>query len=167
MTLGEFIAKLDGVRATPRGILALCPSHPDRRQSLSVNEGERGLLVKCWAGCTTAEIVAAMELRLCDLFYDAGLPRQSRPRPLAHPRRDRNRIAFQLRFHGDKLFLRAQAVLDAAKDLDIATWTEGQLNQALGAVAKAYTDRERADLLDQVAFGLRSRALEKGSPHAA
>jgi hypothetical protein len=168
MTLGEFIAKLDGVRPTPRGILALCPSHPDRRQSLSVNEGERGLLLKCWAGCTTTEIVAAMGVTLSDLFYDARRPRQDRQQRPAHPRRDRNQMAFQLRFHGDKLFLRAQAVLDAAKHLDSASWTDDQLDRALGAVAKARADLERADLLDQVAFELRRKILTKETNrHAA
>lgn len=167
MTLGDFIAKLDGVRHTSRGILALCPNHPDKHPSLSVRGGDRGLLIKCWAGCTTSEVVATLGLKLCDLFFDAEVPQSARQRRPAKPRVNVNSIAFSLRFHGDLFFLRSTAVLAAAKDLDIASWTDDQLDRALGAVGKAYTDRERADLLDQVAFGLRSRALEKGSPHAA
>jgi hypothetical protein len=167
MTFNELLPHLSGVRHTSRGILALCPSHPDRHQSLSVREGERGLLFKCWAGCPTSAIVAALGLKLCDLFYDAGLPRHARPRPPARPRVDRNQIAFRLRLHGDLLFLRSTAVLGAATNLTLAGWSNAQLDQALAAVAKAYTDRERADLLDQVAFGVRCRVLEKGTAHAA
>jgi hypothetical protein len=167
MTLNELLPHLSGGRHTSRGILALCPSHPDRHPSLSVREGDCGLLLKCWAGCSAATIVAAMGLRLTDLFYDAGLPRHAQQRRPAKPRINLNHIAFSLRLHGDLLFLRSTSVLDAAKDLDVAKWTDGQLDQALAAVAKAHTDRARADLLDQVAFGVRSRALEKGRAHAA
>jgi hypothetical protein len=105
--------------------------------------------------------VAALGLRLCDLFYDAGLPRQTRPRPPARPRLDRNQIAFRLRFHGDKLYLRAQAVLAAATNLDIAPWSSDDLERAIKAIGSAYHDLERVTMLEDVALKLRRKVLAK------
>ena len=161
MTLDEILPQLSGVRSTARGIMAKCPAHDDGNPSLSVKEGERGLLVKCWAGCTTAEIVAALGLKLADLFYDADQPRQARSRRPSNPHINRDRLSFSFRFHGDLLFLRATAVLDAAKNMDIAEWTDEQLDRALAAVVKAYHDLERANIFDEVACELRRKVLAK------
>ncbi len=167
MTIQEFVARLDGVKQSGRGIMARCPAHDDRNPSLSVREGDRALLIRCWAGCATADIVAAMGLQLSDLFYDAGQPRQARLRRPAIPRINLNHLAFRLRFHGDLLFLRSRAVLDAAKDFNIATWTDGQLERALGAVATAHNDLDRAALFDDLAFTVRGRLLGKEQSRAA
>ena len=43
-----------------RGSMCRCPAHDDRTPSLSVRVGERALLFKCFAGCTAAEILAAL-----------------------------------------------------------------------------------------------------------
>ncbi len=49
--------------------LALCPAHPDKNPSLQITETEDGtLLVKCWAGCTTAAVTRAASLEMRDLF---------------------------------------------------------------------------------------------------
>jgi hypothetical protein len=161
MTLDDFVSRLDGVKKTSSGILARCPSHDDQSPSLSVKEGERGLLLKCWSGCTLEEIVAALGLTLTNLFYDDGLPRQSQKPLVARPRSNLTRIAFQFRFHGMLLFLRARSVLDAASHLVIESWTDAELDQALDAVARAYRDVERADLLETVACDLRAHVLSK------
>ena len=47
---------------------ALCPAHPDRTPSLSIRVAGTKILVRCWAGCETLEIVAAMGLTMADLF---------------------------------------------------------------------------------------------------
>ncbi len=49
---------------------AQCPAHRDRNPSLSIRQTEDRALVKCWAGCATSEIVAAIGLTLADLFDD-------------------------------------------------------------------------------------------------
>lgn len=65
-------------QAGPGRVMAQCPAHDDRNPSLSVRESsDRTLLVYCFAGCTTAEVVAALGLRMGDLFateyaYDDG-----------------------------------------------------------------------------------------------
>jgi putative DNA primase/helicase len=51
------------------GFKACCPAHDDVNPSLAVNEGDDGkVLLKCWSGCSTEEIVGAMGLRMRDLF---------------------------------------------------------------------------------------------------
>lgn len=37
-----------------------CPAHADRRPSLSITPGDKRVLYKCFAGCTTEEIIAAL-----------------------------------------------------------------------------------------------------------
>ena len=48
---------------------ALCPAHDDHHPSLSIKELDDGrLLIHCWAGCSSMEIVEAAGLGLADLF---------------------------------------------------------------------------------------------------
>jgi len=70
-TVSTFLARFD--RVTPSGgqYLVRCPAHDDRKASLSVSEGADGrVLLKCFAGCTASEVVAAMSLAWSDLFAD-------------------------------------------------------------------------------------------------
>ena len=54
---------------------ARCPSHPDRKPSLSVSEGDDGkVLIHCHAGCDPEEIVAALGLTMSNLFPTNGRP---------------------------------------------------------------------------------------------
>lgn len=66
------LARLERVKSTKQDEwLACCPGHDDRTPSLSIRETDDGtLLLRCWAGCTAAEIVAAVGLELRDLFPD-------------------------------------------------------------------------------------------------
>ena len=61
---------LGGVKVSGAGKWqALCPSHDDKSPSLSVKETSDGtMLLRCWAGCNTSEIVGALGLGLSDLF---------------------------------------------------------------------------------------------------
>jgi hypothetical protein len=71
MDFDDFLNLLDRVRRSGSGYSARCPAHEDRNNSLSINEGEDGrILVHCHAGCTFADIVAALELEPKDLFAD-------------------------------------------------------------------------------------------------
>src|SRR5438132_8660441 len=74
MTIDELLSRLDGVRKSGRGYMTRCPAHDDRSPSLSVREGERGLLVTCFAGCSLADICAALGMSPAQLFYDADSP---------------------------------------------------------------------------------------------
>ena len=70
MSVASLLDRLQGVRNTgPNRWIARCPAHDDRSPSLSVKEAEEGtVLVKCWAGCGAADVVAAAGLQLRDLF---------------------------------------------------------------------------------------------------
>jgi hypothetical protein len=81
MTTVQFLSRLDGVKpAGEKRWTARCPcpthAHGDRRPSLSVAEGEKGIVLKCFAGCATTDIVSKLGVTLSDLFHE---PRSSRP----------------------------------------------------------------------------------------
>lgn len=64
---------LDRLPAKPRRSggrwMARCPAHEDRTPSLSITETVDGkVLMKCWAGCSTESVLAALGLRWSDLF---------------------------------------------------------------------------------------------------
>jgi hypothetical protein len=69
----ESIAELlQARRVAPGRYQARCPAHDDRNPSLSITQGERGVLVRCWSqGCTVEQIVRALGIRVSDLFSDA------------------------------------------------------------------------------------------------
>ncbi len=51
----------------------LCPAHPDKRPSLAVRETADGmLLVRCYAGCETADVLDALELDFADLYPESA-----------------------------------------------------------------------------------------------
>jgi putative DNA primase/helicase len=63
----DTIAKALGGRKAGGGWVARCPAHDDRTPSLSLADGHDGrLLVKCWAGCSAHDVLAA--LRRCELI---------------------------------------------------------------------------------------------------
>jgi putative DNA primase/helicase len=66
--LSRFLDKLEGVKKQGGGFIARCPAHDDRRQSLSVREGEKGIVFHCHAGCESFAVCAALGLKLSDLF---------------------------------------------------------------------------------------------------
>ena len=71
----ETFASLLHARPTGRGRWsARCPAHPDRNASLTITQGRRGVLLKCWSqGCAVASIVAALGIRVADLFDGPAL----------------------------------------------------------------------------------------------
>lgn len=70
MTADTLLQHLDGVKRTGAETwLARCPAHDDKRPSLSVREtGDGRVLLNCWAGCATGDVLAAVGLTFSDLF---------------------------------------------------------------------------------------------------
>src|SRR5262245_55615161 len=67
--LANLLARLPGAKKVGNGWSARCPAHDDRTASLSIAQGDDGtVLVKCHAGCDTSAVLAAIDLRLADLF---------------------------------------------------------------------------------------------------
>jgi hypothetical protein len=65
-----------------RGGKAKCPAHEDRNPSLSVSHRDGQVLLYCHAGCSIADVVAALGLAMADLFDER---RERRPLEVARP----------------------------------------------------------------------------------
>ncbi len=77
--VARLLDRLGNVKKAGDGHTARCPSHEDKNNSLSINEGKDGCaLVKCHAGCTTDQIVRSIELDLADLFEKKDSPSRVR-----------------------------------------------------------------------------------------
>lgn len=82
MNIHECLEQLDRVKKSGGGYTARCPAHEDKRNSLSIKEGDDGrVLVKCFAGCTVEDIVAAKGWKLADLFPQNGTQASGRGKP--------------------------------------------------------------------------------------
>jgi hypothetical protein len=83
------VERLNSVRRTGEGRwVARCPSHDDRRPSLSVRELDDGrVLLHCFAGCNIHEVLTATGLTINDLF-----PERSASDSIRHEARPFNAI---------------------------------------------------------------------------
>jgi len=81
----QILSRLRHVRRDRQGWSALCAAHDDQNSSLSVAEGEEGrVLLKCFAGCPTEAIVAAIGLSMADLFPPKPLESRRKTTRVAH-----------------------------------------------------------------------------------
>jgi putative DNA primase/helicase len=80
----------DYSRVAPEGVWkSQCPAHEDRTASLSIREGDAGrVLLHCFTGCPTLDVLQAMGLQWPDLFphnpergYVKVCPSCKRPMP--------------------------------------------------------------------------------------
>jgi len=70
----KILERLDGVRKSGKGYIAKCSAHDDKTPSLSVTELPDGrILMKCFAGCPTHDVLTAIGLEMGDLFPDGCL----------------------------------------------------------------------------------------------
>ena len=84
----KVLGGLERVRRTGVGRwVARCPAHKDRTASLSVRELDDGrVLLHDFAGCSTESVVAALGLRMEDLFPPRAVSssgRAAEPRPFS------------------------------------------------------------------------------------
>ena len=142
MTLEEFLPRLDAVR--PRGNgrhAARCPAHADKNPSLSVSEGEKGILLRCWSGCTAAEICRSLGIEQRDLFFDALDTDPRRSREAAQQRaRQRHRREHHAHQQGTLIDVlkSADEFVRSRHGLDLSGWSAEKLNSELNALADAY-----------------------------
>lgn len=59
---------------------AICPAHEDRNASFSFRDGDHALIVKCHAGCTHTQILAALSLGIEALEFTTASPLEPRAR---------------------------------------------------------------------------------------
>lgn len=141
MTITCCLSLLDGVKPCGAGkFSAKCPAHEDRSPSLSVREGERGVLLHCWAGCSLDAIASSLGIAIKDLFYD-GLP-DPRQRREAMRRRAKEqaaqRAAHQAGGRRADAQRHAEYLIHSARGLDIRPWSDAELNKRLNTLADAY-----------------------------
>lgn len=69
-TITRILDRLEGVRQTSEARwLARCPAHQDKSPSLSLQERDDGrILMHCFAGCDTEDVLTAVGLTFSDLF---------------------------------------------------------------------------------------------------
>jgi 5S rRNA maturation endonuclease (ribonuclease M5) len=72
MRIDDILSRLEGARPKGSGWIALCSAHEDRNASLSIHEHDGKILLKCFAGCSTEAILAAMGLQMSDLFTETN-----------------------------------------------------------------------------------------------
>lgn len=143
MTVEDLLPRLETVRRSSRGYVACCPAHDDRHPSLSISEGQRGVLVKCWAGCRLQDITAAVGLTVRDLFHD----QTQNPREWKEAQRkrqaERERREVMRNVHGLTIDVRreAEGVLAVALNPGLLGWSDDDLDRVLTIVADAYEVR--------------------------
>ena len=70
MTVESLLQSCDKVRETGHGKwIACCPAHEDRSPSLAIKECSDGkVLLKCFAGCETEDVLAAVGMTFSDVM---------------------------------------------------------------------------------------------------
>ena len=68
MNLTFILERLDGVRRSGDGFMALCPAHEDSAPSLRITDGGDRVLLCCYAGCRTTDVLTACGLDWVDAF---------------------------------------------------------------------------------------------------
>ena len=140
MKSDEFLALVETTRPIGQGkFQGLCPSHDDRHPSLNITEGEQGILVKRWAGCSVEDICQALGIHVRDLFYDDnGNPQQTRRRQAERQyEKAKSEVKQMVKgFHID-VPREAERYLQATVGTDISTLDDTQLDTLMNSVCDA------------------------------
>jgi hypothetical protein len=65
----KLLTRLEKVKGRNGSWTACCPAHDDKGPSLAVRENEDGrILLHCFAGCETANVLGAIGMDMTDLF---------------------------------------------------------------------------------------------------
>ena len=80
MHYNPLLALLDGVKKTGgNSYVARCPAHDDKSPSLAVSVAEDGrILMHCFAGCSTSDVMSSLGLGLADLFPEGAIDNRLR-----------------------------------------------------------------------------------------
>ena len=135
MTAETIISRLEKVRRTgDRRWVALCPAHEDRRPSLTVREADDGrVLLCCFAGCTTENILNSIGATWADVFEPrrpTDKPQRRRQERLVHP-------ADALRVLAHEARIVVLLAGDLARGTPISETDRQRLIVAAGRLAKA------------------------------
>jgi len=175
MTFEEVTAKVEKFRDRGGGKgTSRCPAHPDTNPSLSLLDvGDRTLL-HCFAGCSPQAICSALDIEVSDLFVEPKTrkSRLSKPAaPRAVTRISSHETPKMLREYAHKLLALADrydhsssTVLERARNMNIDEWTPEDLDWALRMVDRGLNTRRLVSALDDLAYNLKSCAMEREQP---
>lgn len=72
--LNTVLSRLDKVQRIGEGrYKALCPAHADKTPSLAIKDDEGRLLLHCFSGCETADVLGAIGLDFADIMPDNSM----------------------------------------------------------------------------------------------
>jgi len=81
------LSRLERVKGRNGSWTASCPAHADRSPSLAIREKEDGrILLHCFGGCSTPEVLGAVGMDMTDLFPDKIEYDYTKPRKPDGPR---------------------------------------------------------------------------------
>ena len=85
MGLDSVLERLEAVRSSGQSrFVARCPAHHDRTASLSIRQADDGrVLLHCFGGCDTRDVLHALNLELKDLYPEALTPFRASSKPRA------------------------------------------------------------------------------------
>ena len=116
---------------------AACPAHDDRSPSLSIRETPDGkILLHCFGGCDTGDVLAAIGLELSDLFPEKLHDHRSKPQ---RARWDFRALLRMLNFEMTVVFIAAN---DLAAGRELTPETSERLNlvaQRISRISEAAT----------------------------
>ena len=66
----DVLGRLENVTGGYGKWMGCCPAHDDKSPSLAISETDDRVLIHCFAGCETEDVLATIGLSLADLFYN-------------------------------------------------------------------------------------------------
>lgn len=102
------LSRLDRVRPSGKGWVAVCPAHDDSSPSLSVSEGRVGIVFYCHAGCSANLVREKLGLEWAQLFYEGSSLRANLKRKI-----DRRGMMIEAGMCADRLMEEPQVLARA------------------------------------------------------
>lgn len=134
MNVIALLDRLERVKQTGQGRwVARCPAHDDRSPSLSIRETENRILLKCFAGCGAADVVAALDMNLSDLFPE----RLTHHAPATRDRKHRHAALFALKSLHRECLVVAIGAENLAAGVSLSDEDRAQLIKSATAIRAA------------------------------
>ena len=74
MDINIFLGHLNKVRKGKSGWMACCPNHEDNSPSLAITQRAGCILIHCFAGCCSKEVMHSIGLSMADLYRNRSYP---------------------------------------------------------------------------------------------
>ena len=115
----QLLSRLHDVKKTGAGKwLCRCPSHEDKSPSLAIADKDGRILINCFAGCETIDVLGAVGLTFDDLFPDSYKGDHKKEKSVIYPSEAMKIIRFE-----------TQIVLAAAYSMRARKFTKKDLDR--------------------------------------